>query len=434
MAAQTPTGPPIADLTPNRRLLDNGLRVLCTPMPHTRSVTIAFYVGAGPRYERDELAGISHFVEHCVFKGTKHWPEAADISIAIEGVGGVINAATGREFTLYYAKVPAAQLDTALDVVIDLACRPLFDAAELEKERQVILEELAAVEDSPAHLADLAIDAMLWSNTPFGRDIAGTPASVVAIPRSDTIEYWRSQYSPLNSVVSLAGALDPAYVFDRVEARTADWDFGGPLSPIAAPLTLKNERVALHYKDTEQTHLMLGLPGVSAAHPDRYAMSLLSGILGDGMSSRLFLRVREELGLVYDVHAFGVARPDSGAMQIYLGVDPDNALKALEATLEELARLRQGVDANELERARRYINGRMLLGLEDTRAVADWNGSQELLQNEIKTVDEVAGAYNAVSTSDIARLANEYITESQIRLAAVGPHQTPTPFQDALHL
>ncbi len=413
-------------------MLPNGLRVLSTPMPHTRSVTVSCYVGAGARYEPDELAGISHLVEHCVFKGTAGWPEPADISIAIEGVGGVINAATDREYTVYYAKAPAPQLDAALDVILDLACRPLFDSAELEKERQVILEELAAVEDSPSQLAGLAMDALLWADTPIGRDIAGTPQSVAAIPHEQTVAYWRRQYSPPNAVLSLAGALDPAYAAARAAERTADWNFEQAAAWRAAPLAPGGARVSLRRKETEQTHLVIGLPSASAVHPDRYALALLIDILGDGMSSRLFLRVREELGLAYDVHAYGSALHDSGAMHIYLAVDPERAIEALNASLGELARLREGVAADELERARQYVNGRMLLQLEDTRAVSGWNGSQELLRGEIKTVDEVAAAYEAVTAEDLARVANEYIREDALRLSVVGPQADPAPLEAAL--
>ncbi len=436
MPAQLRQGEPLAgaDLTPDRRVLDNGLRVLSTPMPHTRSVTVSFYVGAGARHERDELAGVSHLVEHCVFKGSAARPQAVDISIAIEGVGGMINAATDREYTVYFAKVPAPQLDTALDVILDLACRPIFDADELEKERQVILEELAAVEDSPAQLAGLAMDALLWTDTPVGRDIAGTPQSVAEIPYEDTVDYWRNQYAPSNALLSLAGALDPAVVAARAAELTADWNFGRPQPWLPAPLAAHGARTALRNKETEQTHLVVGLPSVSSTHPDRYAMSLLIGILGDGMSSRLFLRVREELGLAYDVHAYGSGLQDSGAMHVYLAVDPERAVEALQAALGELSRIREGVEADELERARRYSEGRMLLGLEDTRAVSSWNGGQELLRGEIHTVDEVAAAYSAVTSDDLARLANEYIREDLLRLSVVGPHDDVEPLEAALRL
>lgn len=430
MAAHVAT--PAADLSPDRRVLPNGLRVLSTPMPHTRSVTVSFYVGAGSRYEPDRLAGVSHLVEHCVFKGSAARPQAADISMAIEGVGGVLNAATDREYTVYYAKTPAPQLDTALDVILDLVCRPIFDADELEKERKVILEELAAVEDSPAQLAGLAMDALLWADTPIGRDIAGTPDSVAAIPHADTVDYWRSQYAPANALISLAGALDPEDAAARVAEHTAGWDFGQPQPWAATPLAANGRRVAFRRKETEQTHLAIGLPGLSANHPDRFAMSLLVGILGDGMSSRLFIRVREELGLAYDVHAYNSSLHDSGAIYVYLAVDPEHAVEALRAALGELARMRDGVDADELERARRYVQGRMLLQLEDTRAVSGWNGHQELLRGEIKTVDEVAAAYEAVATEDLARIADQYIHEEALRLSIIGPHADPAPLETAL--
>ena len=430
MAAHVAT--PAADLSPDRRVLPNGLRVLSTPMPHTRSVTVSFYVGAGSRYEPDRLAGVSHLVEHCVFKGSASRPQAADISMAIEGVGGVLNAATDREYTVYYAKTPAPQLDTALDVILDLVCRPIFDADELEKERKVILEELAAVEDSPAQLAGLAMDALLWADTPIGRDIAGTPDSVAAIPHVDTVDYWRSQYAPANALISLAGALDPEDTAKRVAEHTAGWDFGQPQPWTAAPLAANGRRVAFRRKETEQTHLAIGLPGLSSNHPDRFAMSLLVGILGDGMSSRLFIRVREELGLAYDVHAYNSSLHDSGAIYVYLAVDPEHAVEALRAALGELARMRDGVDSDELERARRYVQGRMLLQLEDTRAVSGWNGHQELLRGEIKTVDEVAVAYEAVATEDLARIADQYIREEALRLSIIGPHADPAPLEAAL--
>lgn len=430
MAAQAAA--PAADLSPDRRVLPNGLRVLSTPMPHTRSATVSFYVGAGARYEPDRLAGVSHLVEHCVFKGSAARPQAADISIAIEGVGGVLNAATDREYTVYYAKVPAPELDTALDVILDLVCRPIFDVDELEKERKVILEELAAVEDSPAQLAGLALDALLWADTPIGRDIAGTPDSVAAIPYTDTVDYWRSQYAPGNALISLAGALDPETAAARVAEHTAGWNFGEPQPWAAAPLAADGPRAAFRRKETEQTHLAIGLPGVSSNHPDRFALALLVGILGDGMSSRLFIRVREELGLAYDVHAYGSSLHDSGAVYLYLAVDPECAVEALEAALGELARMRDGVATDELERARRYVEGRMLLGLEDTRAVSGWNGRQELLRGEIKTVDEVAAAYKAVTAEDLARVADQYIREDALRLSIIGPHADPAPLESAL--
>ena len=257
---------------------------------------------------------------------------------------------------------------------------------------------------------------------------------MAAIPYEATVSYWRSQYAPSNALISLAGALDPEDAAACVAEHTADWRFGEPQPWAPAPLADNGRRVALRQKETEQTQLVVGLPSVSANHADRFALALLVGMLGDGMSSRLFIRVREELGLAYDIHAYSSALQDSGAMYVYLAVDPERAVEALQATLGELKRIREGVSAEELERARRYIEGRMLLGLEDTRAVSGWNGQQELLRGEIKSVDEVAAAYEAVTAEDIARVANEYIQEQRLRLAIVGPHDNASPLESTLRL
>ncbi len=401
--------------------LDNGLRVITEPMASARSAAVSVYVGAGAQYERDELAGVSHLLEHCLFKGSEMHPTAADLSIAIEGVGGYINAATDREMTVYYAKVPGPDWQTAVDVVVDMVCRPRLDPAELERERSVVLEELAQIEDSPYQLVGELLAELLWRGTPLGRDIAGTPESVTAIPYEDTYAYWSAQYSPGNALVSVAGDVDPDAVLDRVSALTRDWsgaDAGGRLS---AGVNGDGQRVALRIKETEQAQITIGLPGLTSRHPDRFALGLMTAMLGDGMSSRLFLKVREELGLAYDVGAALALYRDTGAIQVSMGVDPDNVGQALEATLSEVARMREGVPPEELARAKRLAAGRMLMGMEDSRAVSAWNGGQALLHGELRSVDEVYEDYQKVTQEDIARVASEYLREDELRLAIVGP-------------
>ncbi len=412
---------PAPDGAPTITVLDNGLRVLCAPMASARSASISFYVGAGSQYEPDELAGVSHLVEHCVFKGSEMHPSPADISTAIEGVGGFINAGTDRELTVYYAKVPGPDWETAVDVIVDMVCRPKFERAELEKERSVILEELAQVEDSPYQLVGELITELMWRGTPLGRDIAGTPESVNAIPYEETVSYWRSQYSPGNTLVSVAGEIDPDAVLARVSALTQRWSPGDADERRLAPLSADGDRVSVRIKETEQTQICVGLPALTSRHPDRHALSLLTAMLGDGMSSRLFLKVREELGLVYDIHSSLSLLRDSGVMQVSMGVDPENVEQALQATLGELSRMRDGVSEEELQRSRRLAAGRMLMGMEDTRAVSAWNGSQMLLFEEVRSVDEVNELYQAVTADDVSRLANEYLCEDELRLALVGP-------------
>ena len=421
-----------SDGTPYTTVLDNGLRVLCAPMASARSASVSLYVGAGSQYEREELAGVSHMVEHCVFKGSELHPSAADISMAVEGVGGYINAGTDRELTVYYAKVPGPDWETAVDVVVDMVSRPKFKREELEKERSVILEELAQVEDSPYQLVAELLSEVLWRGTPLGRDIAGTPESVKSIPYEDAVTYWGAQYSPGNVLVSVAGEIDPDAVLARVTELTANWSPADAGDRLSAPLCDGGERVAVRIKDTEQAQISLALPAMTSRHPDRHALGLLTAMLGDGMSSRLFLKVREELGLVYDIQASLALMRDSGVMQVSMGVDPENVEQALAATLDELSRLRSGVSEEELQRSRRLAAGRMLMGMEDTRAVSAWNGSQALLHDEVHSVDVVNERYQAVTADDIERIANEYLLEDELRLAVVGPSGEAERFRELL--
>ena len=427
--APSPALPPL-----DSRTLPNGLRVLSATMPHARSATVSFYLGAGSRYETLPQAGISHLVEHCCFKGTRRWPTARQISTAIEGVGGILNASTDRELTVYYAKVPGDHLPLALEIVVDIVLRPLFDAAEMEKERGVILEELAVVEDTPSQIVELLLDGLLWPDQALGRDVAGTPDSVRAITRDDALHYRHEQYGPANALVATAGAIEPERVAEAVAAATADWDYGAPGRWETVHLPQADQpRLRLHTKETEQAHLMIGLPGLRADHPDRYILGVLAAILGDGMSSRLFLNLREELGLAYDVYAYASNFRDTGALSVYLGVDPDNALQALAAALEELARLRQGVPAAELHKVQKYLKGRTLMNMEDTRAVSAWYGGQALLLDRTRSAEEVVAEIEAVRTDDLVRLAETMIREEQLYLAVVGPFESEAPFRDALH-
>ena len=423
------------DLALHQQTLPNGLRVLAVPMPHSRSVTVSFYFGAGSRYEDPTEAGISHLVEHCCFKGSRRWPTAPQISEAIEGVGGVLNAGTDREYTVYYAKVPAAHVELAVDVVGDIVLRPLFDATELEKERNVILEELAIVEDNPGQLAEVVLDGLLWPGQALGRDIAGTPDSVRGIARERAIAYRHDQYTPGNALISIAGAVDPDRAVAMAERITRDWEHGkaGPPETFRTPGP-DAPHLRLRAKPSEQAHLLIGLPGLSARHEDRYALSLLTTVLGDGMSSRLFVSLREEMGLAYDVHAYASNLHDTGSLSIYLGVDPENALPALRAALDQLAGMREGVPAAELHRVREYLKGRMLLNMEDTRAVSSWYGGQALLLDRTRSVEEIVERIEAVDPATLSELADRLIRDDALLLAVVGPFESEEPFREALHL
>jgi predicted Zn-dependent peptidase len=413
--------------------LTNGLRILVAPMPHTYSVAITVHVGAGSRYERKEHAGLSHFVEHLCFKGSQKRPTSKDISEAIDRVGGMLNGATDRELTVYHCKVAAPHFPIALDVLVDLIRAPRFEPQEMEKERQVILEELAMVADTPSQLVDLAIDQALWADQPLGWDVAGTEESVKAIDRQTALDYLFRQYVPNNMVLSVAGNVDPRQVREQMVAFWRDCPSGSP-SPWYPMLDGHGPRCVLRYKKSEQSHLCLAVRGLSLQHPDRYALALLSAILGEGMSSRLFLELRERRALVYDVHSYVSHFLDSGSFTVYAGVDPARTVDALKVILSELVRLRDGVEEEELIKAKELSRGRLLLRLEDTRSVAGWMGGQELLLGEVRTPNQIIDLLDAVTVQDVQRVAQALLVNDQLHMALVGPFRSDRRFAPLLRI
>ena len=415
-----------------KTVFPNGLRLITAELPQTRSATVSIYVGAGSRYERDEEAGLSHFLEHMLFKGASRRPTARDIAIAIESVGGVHNAATDREVTVYYAKVPYSAALTTLDILADMVRAPVMDGTELEKERNVILEELAAVEDSPAELAGILIDETLWPSQPLGRNVGGTPQSVKDLPLSAVNRYLRAQYVPSNMVLTVAGNIR----HHEIERATGDWlgsmpdAPAGPWYPVEARPGAR--RIAIHEKATEQANICIAYPSVALDHPDRFAVDLVSTVLGEGMSSRLFLELREEKALVYDVHSYPSEFRDSGSFTIFAGCDPQNARVTVEAALEEVEKLLDGLEWAELEKAKQMARGRIQLRMEDTRSVAGWLGSQELLLNEILSVDDVVAKLDRLTPDDILRVAREILRPEAAVLAAVGPFEDDSVFSGLL--
>ncbi len=411
-----------------RSVLDNGLRVLTSSMPHTHSVAVTIYIGAGSRYERDDMAGASHFLEHMLFKGTEKWPTAREIASKIDGVGGVMNGATDRELTMYYIKVARPHMDLALDVLFQLVRHPLIEASEIEKERMVVLEELAMVADSPSQTADLLLDSLIWPGQPLGRDIAGSVESVGQLSRDSLAGYMHEQYVPNNVVVAVAGNIAHDEVVSAVQDGLGEWQPGKPAT--WRPATEANgQRCAVKYKTTEQAHMSMAMHGLSLTHPDRHALSFLSIILGEGMSSRLFVELREQRGLAYDVSAYTMNLLDTGTFNIFTGVDPKNATEALKVIFGELERLANGgPDDDELVKARELSKGRLLLRLEDTRAVAGWIGAQELLLDRVRTVDDAVAEMEAVTLEDLQRLAREILDLRRLHLAIVGPFRSDKRF------
>jgi predicted Zn-dependent peptidase len=413
--------------------LNNGLRILTQTMPHTHSVSVLFLVGVGSRYETDSEGGAAHFIEHMVFKGTKKRPTARAIAEAIEGVGGIFGAGTGRETTVFWAKVATPHLSIALDVLVDMLRNAHFDAKELEKEAHVIDEEINLSLDSPSELVHLLAYEQLWPNHPLGRDIAGTRESVAALRRDVLLNYLARHYAPNRTVISLAGNLEHEDIVARLAEHLGDWCPTKAVAFQPSPDSFIEPRLNVHFRETEQAHIRISVPGLSLSHPDRFALRLLNVVLGEGMSSRLFQEIRERLGLAYSVDAFAEMLLDTGTVGVYAGVSPNQAVNAVGALLAEWDRLRQEpVSESELHKAKEYLKGRMLLSLEDSAAYASWWGRQEVHNRPLENPDEVVARLDAVRPQVIQVLAQKLFREQKLNLVVVGPFRERTSFLSAL--
>ena len=414
--------------------LNNGLRLVTTTMTHTRSVSIYFFIGIGSRYETNQQAGISHFIEHLNFKGTSKHPTAKDISAAIEGVGGFLNGGTDKELTIYWCRVAQPHFHLALDVLVDMLFNSRFDPEDIERERQVIIEEINRSKDSPGQQVNMIIDELLWPGHPLGRDIAGNKESLTGITRDMMLDYLNNKYLPENTVVAIAGNIEHHEAVTAVSQATADWNSQQPHPEYSTYQEQPNPRLRIEEKSTEQVHLCLALPGLALLHPKRFTLDLLNVILGEGMSSRLFTEIRDKLGLAYSIHSYTDHFLDSGSMTIYAGVESKNLPVTIKAIMEQLALLKEPIPEHELAKAKELSKGRMLLRMEDSRSIASWTGGQELLTRRILTVEEVVVIIDAITAAELKELAEELLVSNQLRLAVVGPVTDEEPIEALLKI
>jgi predicted Zn-dependent peptidase len=406
-----------------RTTLQNGLRLLTTHMPGTRSASIVFFFTVGSRYEENALAGISHFIEHMLFKGTRRYPTARLISETIEGVGGSFNASTGKELTSYIARVPSEHVSIVMDVLADMIRQPLFDPAEIEKERGVILEELSSTRDDPQEWVSLLIEQTMWPGLPLGRDDAGLEETVAQLQREQMLSYLDEYYRPNSLVISVAGNIDQTQIIDLTESLFGDWDARQHRSWTPSLPVHNTPPVTLIKKETEQANICLGTLGVAHTSPDYYPLVLINALLGEGMSSRLFQTIREEQGLAYDIGSYYNSYYETGNLVVSAGVDPTQTEPAIRAIVDELTHLSDTpVTSVELDRIKAYVRGSMVLGLEGTQQVASWLGSQESLRNTIMDVDEVIAHIDAVTQQDVQRIAQTCFAPDWRRLAIIGPY------------
>lgn len=415
--------------------LNNGLRILTSSMPHVRSVSVSILVGAGSRYEIDQQAGISHFVEHILFKGSRRRPSSREIAEAIESIGGVLNGGTDKELTIYWAKIMDSHLELSIDVLADLLRQPLFEPAEAEKERQVIIEEINMSMDSPQQRVNMLIDEVIWPDQILGQDVAGSKETVSTITMEMIRDYWACQYGPANTVVSIAGNVQQEEVESIVGRLFDDWPQTNSTAWFPAQDAQDKPKLQVEHRDTEQSHICLALRGLSNQHPDRFIFDILNVILGEGMSCRLFRELREKKGLAYDVHSYVSHFYDSGSLTVYAGVNPTNVEAATEAILGELAQLRDiPVIESELTKAKEMVKGRLVLRMEDSRSVSSWFASQELLLGKIQTIDEVIETVEAITPEDLIRVTSDLFHSQGLNLAVVGPNPNENHLASLLKL
>ena len=417
-----------------KKVLDNGLRIITCPMPHTRSVSICIYLGAGSRYESEAQAGVSHFIEHLCFRGTEKRPSAKDISGAIEGVGGVLNGGTDKELTVYWCKVAQPHFQLALDVLVDMVLHARFDKKDIEKERKIIIEEISMSKDAPNQLVGMILDELLWPDHPLGRDVAGTNQTVEAMTRELMLDYMASEYSPANTVISIAGNIQHREAVEEVNKILGQWENRKKPLNYLPYKELRNPRLKVESRETEQTHLCLALPGLSLQDPRRFTLDLMNVILGEGMSSRLFIEIRDKLGLAYNIHSYLDHFQDSGALTVYAGVHPKNLEIGISAILEQLTLLKEKVSEAELTKAKERSKGRLLLRMEDSRSVAGWVGGQEILNGSILDVEEVVAIIDKVTAEEMCALAKELLVGDRLRLSVVGPVKSQNHLEKLLKI
>src|SRR5688572_10193090 len=401
-----------------KEVLPNGLTLLTEAMPHVRSVAIGVWLKRGSRHESEEQSGISHFIEHMVFKGTKN-RSAERIAEEVDSIGGHMDAFTAKEYASFHLKVLDRHLPLAVDILSDIVLNPLFDAVEMSKEKKVIFEEINMVEDTPDDLVMEQFTEAFWPDHPLGRPILGTKRSVGSFSRADLAKFFHKVYHPGNIVIAAAGHLDHASTLELVRDRFGRLAKGtatrtGPPPKPAARVISRSK------KELEQVHLCLGRPAYAQGHPRRYAAYILNTILGGSMSSRLFQNVREKRGLVYSISSGVTAYSDAGCLSIYAGTSIDSMDEVIRLTVHELRRFRlEPVPDDELQRAKDHLKGSLMLSLEHTGSRMNHLARQEIYFGRLFSLDEVMAGIDAVDAAQVQRVANE-IFDGPLAMSLIG--------------
>lgn len=402
-----------------RTVLPSGLTVIGEHVDSVRSVSIGVWVRVGARHESPPEAGMSHFLEHMVFKGTKT-RDAYELALSLESVGGHLDAFTGREVTCFDARALDEHVDRSIEVLADLVLHPRLEPADVEKEKKVVLDEIHTYEDTPdERIHDLFAD-VVWAGHPLGNRILGTRESVDSFTRDDVARYHARRYGAANLLLAIAGCFDWDHFLDQVSLRFRD--VAGGVPPEGSGVGPNGREVVHHVKDLAQQYLCIGARGLPSQHPDRHALVVLSTLLGGGMSSRLFQRVREQEGLAYSVYTYADFYRDAGIFCAGMNVQPEHGRRAVALTLEEFERvIREGVPQAELDSVKAQLKGSLLLGLESTSNRMHRIARNELYEGRFIPVDELVSRVDRVSSSDVQRVAFEVIARDRLSLVALGP-------------
>ncbi len=416
-----------------RHTLSNGLRVLTAPLGHAKSVACYIMLAAGSRYENASNRGIAHFAEHMFFKGTERRPTARDLSMEVDTIGGEFNAFTSKEFTGYYIRCAGEQRDTALDVLVDMLRNSKFDADELEREKGVIVEEMNMYVDTPRDYVSSVYEELVFGANPLGWETLGTKETIKSATRETFLDYLGEWYTPPRIVVGVAGAVG-SDLLPTLEGLIGDMTGEDAGAPEPAAVERSNEpQVRLHRKDSDQANVCIGVPSYPLAHPDRYALQLLGTVLGTGMSSRLFLEVRERRGLAYYVYALNSPFTDAGTLFSQAGVDLNRAEEAVEVIATEFRKLAdEVVPAQELEKARALAKGRFVLQTESPNGLIMFGLRREVLEGRAAEPEDVLAGLDAVTAEDVQRVAQDVIGGQAMRCAVIGPFDDASVFEKLL--
>ena len=416
-----------------KKILKNGLRIITAPMSGNSTTTILVLVKAGTDYESNTDNGISHFLEHMCFKGTTNRPNAGDIALDLDKLGSRYNAFTGYEYTGYWAKAHYKQSERLTDILSDMYLNPVFDEDEIKKEKGVILEELNLYRDLPMRQVEEDFLQLLYKNQPAGMLLVGTKKNIKKFKRKDFLEYRKKRYTAQNTIVVIAGKFDEKKMIADIKNQFKDINLNRSPKKVKIKDTQNKARVFVRNKKVDQTHLYLGVRSYNLFHKDVAVVSLIANVLGAGMSSRLFNKLRNELGVCYYVRADNEPSTDHGFFSVSAGVDNKRVNEVVSVFLSELKKIKEElVGEEELKKVKDYIIGNMYLGLELSDSVAQYLGFQELLKNKILTPQEKVEKIKAITAGDIKRVANKIFQDVKLNLALIGPIKNKKSLQKIL--